>query len=148
MRIKSPQKKKHDFSDLLLLAKTMRTKNKWHQNQTIERFSKYLIEEAREIHSAAQKKDWEEVQEEIEDMLWDLAFLTCIAEEKQLFSIHDSIHTAVEKIRRRNPHILAGKNEEELRKQYQEIKRQEKLKKRSYLTKNQAQFINGRVKFK
>lgn len=124
--------RKKGFSDLLSLAKTMRQKNKWHKDQTIARFSKYLIEEAREIHLAAQKKDWDELHEEIGDLIWDLAFLSHIAEEKQLFSIHDSIHAAHQKIVRRNPHIFAGKkvkSEKELRKQYQEIKRQEKLKK-------------------
>ncbi|MBU1930157.1 nucleoside triphosphate pyrophosphohydrolase, partial [Candidatus Micrarchaeota archaeon] len=96
---------KKQFFDLLALAHTLREKNPWHQKQRIETLSKHVLEEATEVHTAIQEKDWEEVQEEIGDLMWVLAIVAEVAQEKGLFSMQDSIDTIYKKIIRRNPHI-------------------------------------------
>lgn len=98
------------FPDLLKLARTLRKKNPWHQKQTLESWSRYLVQEALEIEEAIKQKDWEELHEELGDLLWDVAFLLQLAEEQKLFKMQDSTTTAHKKIRRRNPHIFDKKN--------------------------------------
>lgn len=130
MDMKSKTKSSQKFSGLLKLAKTMRTKSDWHREQTIQKWSKFIVEEAAEIREAIRKKDWDELHEEIGDMMWDLAFLAQLAKEQRLFSIHDSIQSAHQKVRRRHPHIFGNKkikNRRHLWNTYNAIKRQEKL---------------------
>lgn len=124
---------KKRFDDLLKLAKTMRKKSFWHREQTIQKWSRHVKEEAGEIGRAVRKKDWDNLREEIGDMMWDLAFLAEMANEQRLFSIHDSIQSAHNKVVRRNPHVFAGakiSSSKELQKIYNEIKRKEKEMKR------------------
>ena len=120
------------FSDLLALAKIMRKKSDWHREQTIAKWSKFIGEEAREIQDAIRKKEWDELHEEIGDMIWDLAFLAQIAKEQRLFSIQDSIRSAHQKVKRRHPHIFGNKkikNRTHLWNTYNAIKRREKKEK-------------------
>lgn len=128
-------KTKKQFLDLLHLAKTMRQKSDWHREQTIEKWTKFIIEEAAEIRHAAKKKDWDELHEEIGDMMWDLVFLSQLAKEQRLFTIHDSVHSAHQKIIRRHPNIFGDKKNKRLTKNelnqlYNQIKQEEKMEKR------------------
>jgi NTP pyrophosphatase (non-canonical NTP hydrolase) len=131
---------KHCFADLLQLSKTMQRKNHWHQEQTIQSWTKHVVEEAAEIQKAVRKKDWEELEEETGDLFWVLLCLARVAEKKRLFSIHDSIHSVHKKIVRRHPHVFDKnktvtkkewkKRKKELHQQYLAIKRKEKEKKK------------------
>ena len=135
---------KKQFSDLLKLAKTMRKKSFWHREQTIEKWTRYILEEAKEIKEAARKIDWQELHEEIGDLMWVLVFLSQLAEEQRLFSIHDSIDSAHKKIVRRHPHVFANQkvslkewlsNRKEYHGRYNQIKQQEKEAKKRKLKK-------------
>ena len=47
-----------------MLAKTMREKSFWHKKQSISQWTRFVVEEANEIKKAAQKKDWDELEQE------------------------------------------------------------------------------------
>ncbi|GEM_PF-4651873 len=126
--------RKKNLQDLQNLSGTMLEKSEWHQEQTLSSFSKFILEEAREIRSAIRKKDWVELRDEIGDLLWDAVFLSQLAQRQGLFSMNDSLASAHAKVHRRNPHIFGKvkiRNRRELWRMYRAIKRKEKMEKKA-----------------
>ena len=103
----------------------------WDQQQTGKTLKKYLLEEATELAEAVDKGDQEHIREEIGDMYFILALLALIYEERDGIQTTDPIQRVCEKMVRRHPHVFARKegeflSEEELREQWERIKKAEK----------------------
>ncbi|MDZ4216727.1 MAG: MazG nucleotide pyrophosphohydrolase domain-containing protein, partial [Candidatus Gracilibacteria bacterium] len=81
------------MNKLLALAKTLRGKNgcPWDKSITLADIPKNLIEESEEIREAIEKEDWENLKEEIGDLLFNLCLMMTIAEEKGHFKPEDII---------------------------------------------------------
>ncbi len=104
----------------------------WDKKQTNISLKKYLKEELEELIDAIDEEDPEHLCEEIGDVLFLLVLLSEINAESRAFTIDDVIKGINEKMIRRHPHVFAGGesgDEEFLKKQWQEIKSQEKAKK-------------------
>jgi uncharacterized protein YabN with tetrapyrrole methylase and pyrophosphatase domain len=122
-----------DFDEIVKLIEKLRGKNgcPWDKAQTIESLKSDLMSEAKEVEKAIKAKDYENLKEELGDLLWAIVLISQVAKEEELFSINDVLKTAKEKIIRRHPHVfgnLKAKTPEEAIKIFQEVKRKEKLK--------------------
>jgi tetrapyrrole methylase family protein/MazG family protein len=84
----------------------------WDREQTEQTLKKFLIEEAYEVLESIETGPPEALKEELGDLLLQIVFLSRIAEEKGEFDFSDVIHTLVEKLIRRHPHVFppAGGN--------------------------------------
>lgn len=88
------------LKELLKLAKTLRGPNgcPWDKKQKLKNIPPMIQEEAEEILEAIQKKDWENMKEEIGDVLFNLCLLIQMAEEKKYFKAKDVIDAIEKKI--------------------------------------------------
>jgi MazG family protein len=101
----------------------------WDRKQTAQSLKIYLLEETYELAEALDKKEFEEIKEELGDLLFQIVFLCRIFEEESRFDLDQVIETIYQKMVRRHPHIFGGKNwnsPEEVVQGWQEIKAAEK----------------------
>ncbi|THB77716.1 MAG: nucleotide pyrophosphohydrolase [Desulfobulbaceae bacterium] len=101
----------------------------WDKKQTTESLKKYLHEEFSEIIEAIEKQDPDNLCEELGDFLYLIIMVSEINREQHHFSFNDVIQIVNRKLIRRHPHVFEGKsvkNEDELRIQWEEIKKSEK----------------------
>jgi len=120
-----------EIEKLIVTIKKLRGENgcPWDQRQTPSSLKKYLREEVDELISAIDNNDVDNISEEIGDILYVLIMISDIYCDKGDFSFNDCINSINEKLIRRHPHVFAGKsinNEEDLRKQWENIKKAEK----------------------
>jgi len=132
--MKKLKKNERLFSKLLSIMATLRGKNgcPWDKHQDHKSLIPYMFSEANEVKQAIRKQDWENLKEELGDLLLQIVFHSQIAKEKGIFDISDVIQGINSKLRRRHPHVFGGKKlrtPEEVYVQWEEIKRREKLNK-------------------
>ncbi|MCL4129325.1 UNVERIFIED_CONTAM: hypothetical protein GTU68_046663 [Idotea baltica] len=107
----------------------LRTQCPWDRKQTIESLRILTIEETYELVEAISAGDWENLKEELGDLLLHIIFYAKIGEEKGHFDIASVIHDLCEKLIRRHPHIYGDtkvSSEEEVLQNWEKIKLQEK----------------------
>ncbi|MEW6228187.1 MAG: MazG family protein, partial [Bacillota bacterium] len=78
----------------------------WDRKQTHESLRTYIVEEAYEVVQAIDDGDYDELCEELGDMLLQIAFHSQIASESGKFDVGDVIAGVVEKLTRRHPHVF------------------------------------------
>jgi len=78
----------------------------WDREQTFSSLGPMLIEEAYELLDAVEAGDWEELRDELGDMLFQLVFYAQLGAESGRFTIWDSIGRVHEKMVRRHPHVF------------------------------------------
>ena len=101
----------------------------WDRKQTCQTLKKYLHEELTEIIESIDKQDWQNLCEELGDFLYLIVMLSDINSQSETFTMNDVIRNINEKLIRRHPHVFSKRqdlDEDTLRKQWQEIKDQEK----------------------
>lgn len=79
----------------------------WDRAQSVESTARYLIEEAYEFYQAVVENDADKMREELGDVLYLASFLGLLAGGEGRFSLEDALACAVEKMRRRHPHVFA-----------------------------------------
>jgi MazG family protein len=102
----------------------------WDKHQSHRSLLPYLFSEAAEVKQAVRKRDWDNLKEELGDVLLQVVFHSQIAREEGRFDMSDVITGISEKLRRRHPHVFGGKKlatPAQVRRQWEEIKRAEKL---------------------
>lgn len=110
---------------------TLRGKNgcPWDKKQTKETLTKYIKEEMTELLEAIETGSPNHICEESGDVLFLLIMLAEIHSEELLYTFEDVIVGINNKLIRRHPHVFGEStisNEEELKKQWNEIKANEK----------------------
>ena len=103
----------------------------WTKSQTSKTLLPFIIEEAKEVHDAFEKRDIENLKEELGDLLLQIVLQSKIAEENKLFSFNEVIDNLCEKLIRRHPYVFHDKRPhtiEEQREVYFKIKDLEKAK--------------------
>ena len=93
---------------------------------------KYLKSEFRELVEAMENDDKENICEEIGDLFFVLLMIAEIEGEAGNFTFTDTLEGINSKLIRRHPHVFGDaeiSSEEELRTQWEKIKREEKLNK-------------------
>ncbi|RSD24494.1 nucleoside triphosphate pyrophosphohydrolase [Mesobacillus subterraneus] len=120
-----------DFLKLRGIISELRGPNgcPWDKKQTHQSLKKYLIEEAYELLEAIDNDDIDHMIEELGDVLLQVMLHAQIGEDEGYFSIDDVIEGLSSKMVRRHPHVfgdIKADSEEEVLKNWQEIKEQEK----------------------
>jgi NTP pyrophosphatase (non-canonical NTP hydrolase) len=117
------------FGELVESLLVQRKKCPWASGRNLAEQLPELESEVRELREAVEKNDFENMKEELGDVLWDVLFLGIIAEEKGLFSLKDTIEGAHAKLKRRKPWVFGNEkvsSKEEAVKRWNEIKLLEK----------------------
>ncbi len=78
----------------------------WDAQQTPSTIKMYLLEEAYEVLDAIEKGAPGDVCEELGDLLFQIIFLTHLAEEGGEFDLVEVIETITEKMIKRHPHVF------------------------------------------
>lgn len=120
---------KYSANALMHLAKKNASHCPLCRDSSSHAFMHKLGEEVRELEEAFRKEDYENVKEEIGDIIWDAAVLAHICEREGKFSGSEVIEGILKKIWRRKPFLIEGRSvaPAEARQIWQEAKRREKL---------------------
>lgn len=78
----------------------------WDREQTFESIRKYTLEETYEVFDAIERGDWQDLKEELGDLLLQVLFYSEMAAEPGYFTIADVIETLNRKLIRRHPHVF------------------------------------------
>ena len=120
-----------EFDRVLQLIEKLRSNEgcPWDREQTITSLKTDLIDEVKEVIEAIDKEDYENLKEEIGDLIWVVALLTQIAKENKMFEMKDILLHVMKKIKHRHPHVfgyLEAVNSDESKKFFYETKIKEK----------------------
>lgn len=99
---------KNNFNDLVQTFAVLRGPNgcPWDKKQTHETLIKCLRSETQELVDAIEKKDDENMKEELGDVLLQVLMHSQIAAEEGKFTIDDVIQGLYDKLHRRHPHVF------------------------------------------
>lgn len=116
---------------LLKIVHELRTKCPWDKKQTHKSLTRYLLEEAHESVEAIESGNYQNIKEELGDVLLQVVLHSEIAQEKGKFSFEEVCHVISEKMVRRHPHVFGSdpipKNNS---KKWSELKAKEKPKRK------------------
>ena len=120
-----------NFEKLVELVERLRGENgcPWDKEQTIASLKEDVLSEADELRVAIEKEDYENIKEEIGDVIWVLVLMAQIAKEEGRFDLENVLKELNDKIVRRHPHVFGNakaKNAEEALKLFREAKANEK----------------------
>jgi MazG family protein len=99
---------KRTFQDLIDMMARLRAPDgcPWDREQNYATLGPMLIEEAYEVIEAAEAEDWNDLRDELGDLLFQSVFDGQIGAEKGHFDLHQSIARVHEKMTRRHPHVF------------------------------------------
>ena len=102
------EKEKHDINELVEIIGVLRGENgcEWDKAQTFDSMKKCLSNETQEVLDAIDNKDFENLKEELGDVLLQVIMNAQIAKEQGLFDFNDVIQILSEKLIRRHPHVF------------------------------------------
>src|ERR1700678_2123880 len=102
-------KPSRDISRLLEIMAALRTPGTgcpWDLEQNFSTIAPYSIEEAYEVADAIERGDFDDLRDELGDLLLQVAFHARMAEERGLFDFGDVVQAITEKLVRRHPHVF------------------------------------------
>ncbi|MGE3539538.1 MAG: nucleoside triphosphate pyrophosphohydrolase [Candidatus Tectimicrobiota bacterium] len=101
----------------------------WDRQQTPASLIPYLLEETYEVIESIEADQPQALKEELGDLLLHVVFQSHIAEERQHFTLAESIQGVVEKLVRRHPHVFGDAQIEStaaIRQRWEAAKQREK----------------------
>lgn len=128
-------KKKYSFQDFLEIIETLRSEHgcPWDKEQTHESLRPCIMEESAELVAAIriyQKTgDYDNLLEELGDVLLQVVMQSQIASEEGIFTMEDVIQEISRKMVRRHPHVFGdvfASDSKQVLKNWEEIKKEEK----------------------
>lgn len=108
----------------------------WDREQTLVSLRGAILEEACEVIEAIDNEDDENLAEELGDLLYQIVFVSMVAQKEKRFSLEGVIDLVREKLIHRHPHVFGDKEiktADEVLKAWEEIKAQEKSHRTSLL---------------
>ena len=124
-----------DISRLIEIMARLRNRETgcpWDIEQDFRSIRHYTIEEAYEVADAIEREDYEDLRDELGDLLLQPVYHAQMASEDGLFDIGDVIYAVTEKLIRRHPHVFgedeAG-NAASSERRWETIKAEERAKK-------------------
>jgi MazG family protein len=124
-----------DVQELLAIMRRLRDPRDgcpWDLEQDFGTIAPYTIEEAYEVASAIEHKDYAALKDELGDLMLQVVFHAQMADEKGLFSFPDVVQAICQKMIRRHPHVFArgpANTPDAVRAAWEDIKRQERAEK-------------------
>jgi MazG family protein len=120
------------FDDLIRIMATLRGPDgcPWDREQTLASLRPFLLEETYEALEALDRGDASGLCEELGDLLFEIVFLACIAEERGDFTIADAVEGVAAKLVRRHPHVFGDADRlshpDQVRGRWEELKADER----------------------
>ena len=115
--------------EIMAVLRTAGTGCPWDLAQNFSTIAPYTIEEAYEVADAIERRDFDDLRDELGDLLLQVVFHARMAEEARLFSFGDVVEAIAQKLVRRHPHVFgdAGRlDTEAVNALWDKIKAQEK----------------------
>lgn len=99
-----------ELADLVALVARLRAPDgcPWDREQGLANLRAYLVEEAHELAAAIDGGDWEEIAEELGDLLFQAAFVARLGEEAGALSAAAVVAAVHAKLVARHPHVFGG----------------------------------------
>ena len=96
------------FEELVTIVERLRAPDgcPWDREQTSASLLPYLLEETYEVIESVDDRNWEELKEELGDLLLHVVFQASIATDSERFNINESRKIVNEKLVRRHPHVF------------------------------------------
>ena len=82
----------------------------WDIEQNFKTIAPYTVEEAYEVADAIERENWEDLKNELGDLLLQTVYHTQMAEEDDLFNFNDVVNQISEKMIQRHPHVFGNEN--------------------------------------
>ncbi len=129
------ENRSHTMEELLEITTILRSPEgcSWDRAQTHESLKTCLEEETGEVLQAVERKDDDNLCEELGDLLLQVLLHSEIARERGAFSFQDVIQGLADKLIRRHPHVFGDvkrpENPEEALALWKDVKRLEKERK-------------------
>ncbi len=126
-----------DISRLIEIMAALRapgTGCPWDVEQTFATIAPYTIEEAYEVADAIQRGDFDDLREELGDLLLQVVYHAQMAEEAKEFAFGDVVEAITTKMIRRHPHVFGDETARGAgmaKGMWEKIKAQEKAEKRA-----------------
>jgi len=92
--------------EIMAALRTVGTGCPWDLAQDFTTIAPYTIEEAYEVADAIERGDFDDLRDELGDLLLQVVFHARMAEEAGLFGFGDVVQTITEKLLRRHPHVF------------------------------------------
>ena len=94
--------------DIMRALRTPHTGCPWDLEQSFDSIVPYTVEETFEVVDAIERRDAEDLCEELGDLLLQVVYYCQLAEEEGLFTLGDVVEGITGKMIRRHPHVFAG----------------------------------------
>ncbi|WP_295154766.1 nucleoside triphosphate pyrophosphohydrolase [uncultured Brachyspira sp.] len=119
------------FEELISVIQTLRGENgcAWDRVQTFDSLIPCFLEEAYEVIEAINNRDYENIKEELGDVLLHVVFFSELAKDENKFDINDVCLNINKKLIRRHPHVFGDSDVKDVQgilKQWDKIKKEEK----------------------
>ncbi|MEM0907512.1 MAG: nucleoside triphosphate pyrophosphohydrolase [Pseudomonadota bacterium] len=101
----------------------------WDAAQDYASIAPYTIEEAYEVADAIERGDFDDLRDELGDLLLQVVFHAQMAEEDGLFAFDDVATAICDKLVRRHPHVFSdgkARTPDEIKKVWDDIKKEER----------------------
>ena len=101
----------------------------WDIKQNFQTIAAFTLEEAYEVVDAIERGDFDDLKDELGDLLLQVVFHAQMASEQNLFDFDDIAQTISDKMLRRHPHVFGDvvfETEEELKASWEAIKAEER----------------------
>jgi MazG family protein len=136
------------FEKLVEIMATLRGPNgcPWDKQQDFNSLKPMLVEEVYEVLEAVEAEDYDGLSEELGDLLLHVLFNAQLAKESGRFDINTVIQKISDKLVRRHPHVFGSESAstpEEVIKNWEAIKAQEKAEKLKDRTPEQRSLLEG-----
>src|SRR5215813_13947237 len=99
------EKTSSGFERLVSIMNELREKCPWDRKQTIHTLRSMTIEETYELAEGIIIEDWQNIKEELGDLLLHIIFYSKIAEEESKFTLDEVLEDICDKLIMRHPHI-------------------------------------------
>jgi MazG family protein len=136
------------FDRLVEIMTTLRGPNgcPWDKQQDFSSLKPMLVEEVYEVLEAIDNQDYDGLAEELGDLLLHVIFHAQLGKEASQFDINTVIEKISDKLVRRHPHVFGNESAstpEEVIKNWEAIKAEEKAEKLKHRTPEQRSLLEG-----
>ena len=96
------------FAALVELMRILRAPGgcPWDREQTLDTLKPFVLEEAHEVIEAIERRDYDDLQGEIGDLIFEGVFLAQLCADEQRFTVTDALRDVHAKLVRRHPHVF------------------------------------------
>ncbi len=99
----------YTIDDLLNIMHRLRRECPWDAKQTHQTLKQFLLEETYEVLETIDQNQWDNLAEELGDLLLQVVFHSALGSEENRFDFQQVVDTIARKLIRRHPHVFGNK---------------------------------------